>query len=138
MENLAQNRVIAEVENLDNLVKIVMAPRVDKVIRIVPLESRELDLSLQPQSEEWENIKRLVYLMAPLEERGKDPVPVGTKNDWTLVPEQVPVVTLMGNVPEDLRLNAKSREERDHAKNLTKIANQKGKPGRPKKLQEAK
>ena len=133
MSNLAEKRMVAEVENLPNLVKLIKPGKVDEVIRIEPLESRELDLSVQPQMEEWENIKRLVYLRAPIEERGKDPVPVGTKTDWTLVSEQVPVVKLMGEVPEDLKLSAASRVLRDHERNLAKKEATKGKPGRPKK-----
>ena len=95
MSNLAEERMVNEVVNLPNLIKVVRAPRVDEVIRIEPLESRELDLMNAPDTEEWEKIKRLVYLKAPVEQRGFDPVPVGDRNNWTLVPEQVPVVRLL-------------------------------------------
>lgn len=137
-ENIAEKRLVEAIDELPNLIKIVKAGKVDEVIRIEPLESRVLDLMTQPESEEWENIRRLVYLRAPIEERGKDPVPVGTRKDWTLVPEQVPVVKLMGEVPDDLKLNYTSRQEKQHLFNLNKQSEtkevKKG-PGRPKKAE---
>lgn len=103
MSNLAEKRLIQSVETLPNLIKVVSVGRVDRVFRVEPLEARVLDLDRAPDAEEWAKIQRLIYLKAPLEQRGLEPVPVGNKQDWTLLPEDVPVVRIQGDVPSDLK-----------------------------------
>lgn len=125
----AIDRVIDAVDGMPNLIKLVKGGKVDRVMRVVPLESRTLDLDTGPDGEEWEQVKRLIYLRAPVEKRGLDPVEVGTYKEWTLLPEQVPVVELTGEIGDDVKLNKKSREEKAHFKNIE----EKRKPGRPKK-----
>lgn len=116
----AQERLIDSVESLPNLIKVVQGGRIDRVFRVEPLLARILDLDKNPEQEEWAKIQRLVYLKAPLEQRGLEPVDVGDRKEWKLMPEQVPVVKLTGDIPLDLRPEAKKEEEK------------KG-PGRPKK-----
>lgn len=136
MSKTAEQMVMGAVESLPNLVKVVKGGKIDTVIRIDPLESRVLDLDRTEEQEEWENIKRLVYLKAPLEQRNLDPVATGDKQNWLLLPEQVPVVKLQGEVPDDLLLNSANREHKLHLKNLEKARKnlvEKRGPGRPKK-----
>lgn len=116
----AQERLIDSVESMPNLIKVIMGGKVDKVFRVEPLLARVLNLDRAPDAEEWAKIQRLIYLRAPLEQRGLEPVEVGTRKEWTLMPEQVPVVKLTGEVPSELRPEFKAPDA------------PKG-PGRPKK-----
>lgn len=116
----AQERLIDSVESLPNLITITAGGRINKVFRVEPLIARVLDIDRTPDAEEWAKIQRLVYLKAPLEQRGLEPVNVGDTKEWKLMPEQVPVVKLTGDIPEDLRPEPRKAEEK------------KG-PGRPKK-----
>lgn len=118
-----------EVESLPNLVKLVQAPRVDAVLRIEPLEARTLDLLNGPDAEEWAQIQRLVYLYAPVEAKGAQPVTVGNRTEWTLLPEDVPVVklnvdlTTLPDNPDSLRWNKSTREHlRELSRNRAKEA----------------
>lgn len=130
MSNSALDRVMDEVDSLPNLIKVFQGGKVDRVMRVVPLESRVLDLDMGPDNEEWEQIKRLVYLKAPLELKGTEPVAVGTSKEWTLTPDRVPVVNL-GEVKEAICESRKTRDAKTHAKMLEEQG--KKKPGRPKK-----
>ena len=123
----ATEKAIEAVESLPNLIKLVKPPQVDRVIRIVPLEPRTLDLMLGPDAEEWAQIERLVFLFAPPEKKTLNPAPVGTRQEWTLMPEDVPVVELLTS-PKDshdsVLYNKTSREKKLHAKNLELAASQ--------------
>ena len=90
----AQEKVREMVEKMPNLIKIVRGAFEDRVIRVIPLESKVLWLDIGPDAEEWARIRRLIFLKAPLEQRNFEPVPVGNRLEWTLVPEDVPVIVL--------------------------------------------
>lgn len=116
----AQKKLVNSVESLPNLIKIVQGGKTDRVFRVEPLKSRVLDLDRNPHAEEWAKIQRLIYLKAPLEQRGLEPVATGTVKEWLLMPEEVPVVKLIGEIPAELEPEEPKQEEK------------KG-PGRPKK-----
>lgn len=133
MSNNALTRVIDEVDNLPNLIKVVQGGRVDRVMRVVPLEARVLDLDKGPDKEEWEQIRRLVFLQAGLEKKSLDPVEVGTSKEWTLTADRVPVVDI-GIVTGNIVKNKQTLEKEANARSRQQTG--KKAPGRPKKSQE--
>lgn len=112
----ALQMAVEAVDSLPNLIKVVMSGVPDRVMRVLPLESRILTDNA-PDMDEWEQIKRLVYLKAPVEQKGLEPVPVGTTKEWTITTSDVPVVDL-GGYSGELVFNKKNRERRLGARQL--------------------
>lgn len=90
----AIERIINAVDSMPNLIKVVTPGAIDEVIRIVPLQRQVLDTGKGPHKELWEGIKRRLFLEAPYEQKTVAPVPVGNRREWTILPDDVPVVDL--------------------------------------------
>jgi len=103
------DRAMNAVDNMPNLVKVVTPGLVDQVLRVVGIQRRVLILDNGPDIEEWEQIKRLIFLKAPMEQKSVNPRFVGTTKEWTLLPDEVPSVDV-GKVDPPLKYSKKTRE----------------------------
>lgn len=80
-----------------NIILLCSAGFPDKIIRVVPLPSRKLNLDRGPDMEEWKDIERQVYTRARRDRPIPTPVPVAqsSKDEWSLRLEDIPTVVLI-------------------------------------------
>lgn len=106
---------------LEGVILITAAGHPDKILRVLPLDKRFKDthgkkdsqgkyvepclvLSLDngPQAEAWREIERDIFIRSRRDRAIPSPVPVApsSKEEWSINPEDIPVVTLIPEAQE--------------------------------------
>lgn len=92
----AASRLRNKCLEVPNTILLYSAGEVDKVIRVIPLESCVLNLDRGPDQEKWEDIKGIINSEARRDRPVPRPLPVSqkTSEEWSLLPEDIPVIEL--------------------------------------------
>lgn len=98
----AANALRRDVLSTDSIFLLTQAGFPDKVIRVIPLKGKKINLDNGPQQEEWREVERQIYTMSRRDRPIPAPAPVApsSNDEWSIRIEDVPTVVLLQQAEE--------------------------------------
>lgn len=109
----AGSRLREEILKSPNVFLLTRAGSVDRVIRVVPLEGKVLNLDNGPEGEEWATVERQIFLRSRSDRALPQPVPVAqsSRDEWSISLVEIPTIVLLEEGPQDGRPAASKPEQ---------------------------